>query len=84
MDCVTFNSLWKHYSKKNDGLFDFINQATKKPEHEPFFPGWTYEDTISKCRNYTDSDGEILGENIPLTAPYIKDNGETINSILRV
>jgi len=80
LDCGTFKTLWKHYAKKNEGLFDFINDNPKKPPQEPPFPAWTYDETVSRCQNLT-VDGQPV-EVMPHSAPYVNSRGEKISAIV--
>jgi len=54
MDCSTHDKLYKHYTKHNVGLIDYINLASGKPSNEPYFP--PFESSRPKCLNATDSD----------------------------
>ena len=81
MDCGTFKTLWKEYSKHNEGLFELINEAKNKPPSEPPFPAWTYEESFSRCKNYTDKAGRAVP--MPLTAAYEREDGTSITAIVR-
>ena len=72
--------LWKHYAKKNEGLFTFINDNPKKPPQEPPFPEWTYDETFARCQNLT-VDGKRV-DVMPLSAPYTNERGEKISAIV--
>ena len=52
LDCEVYEKKYKYYSKRNEGLIEFINDSKKKPKSEPGFPTFDFAHSYNNCVSY--------------------------------
>jgi len=52
LDCEVYEKKYKYYSKRNEGLIEFINDAKKKPKLEPRMPNFDFAHSYNNCVSY--------------------------------